>query len=310
MQREHRECGDCYRTASPTSCSGRSSVRLQPRHRASAPTRRGHAMSKPSRRGPPARQPRWPVAITRRSSTRPTILRATGASLTVRRPRGEVDTLEMVEPRTFRAGGLTYRFAPNVNGAAPSFAVDIGRARGMAFNRVPGPWLPGATARQREIPNGAKSQTATRGGRAKRRKLNDLFAFGRSAFCRRSGFRAVWDFAPSGISRRLAVAPFIGLAGPSKRQQRVRPRCAVRRNQARDARTITSNTATAANVGRSVAPTSKSSAAITLVSHDAPSNPTATPTTASQSARPPPTRPAPALEPRVRCGCRSPACSA
>ena len=66
-------------------------------------------------------------------------LKAAGGRLTVRRPRGEVDTLTVVDARTFRAGGLTYRFAPNVNGAAPSFAVDIGRARGMAFNRVSGP---------------------------------------------------------------------------------------------------------------------------------------------------------------------------
>ena len=61
---------------------------------------------------------------------------ANGTTLTVRRPRGEVDTLQFVAPRTFRGGTLTYRFAPNANGSAPSFAVDIGRARGMAFNRV------------------------------------------------------------------------------------------------------------------------------------------------------------------------------
>ena len=61
---------------------------------------------------------------------------ATGDRLTVKRPRGEVDTLQFVGPRTFRAGGLTYRFDPAVNGAAPSFAVDIGRARGMKFDRV------------------------------------------------------------------------------------------------------------------------------------------------------------------------------
>jgi len=62
---------------------------------------------------------------------------ATGGTLTVRRPRGEVDTLQLVAPRTFRAGALTYRFSPNVAGKAPSFAVDIGRARGMEFDRVP-----------------------------------------------------------------------------------------------------------------------------------------------------------------------------
>jgi CubicO group peptidase (beta-lactamase class C family) len=64
---------------------------------------------------------------------------ANGMTLTVRRPRGEVDTLEVVDAatRTFRGGGLTYRFAPNDGGVAPRFAVDIGRARGMEFRRVP-----------------------------------------------------------------------------------------------------------------------------------------------------------------------------
>ena len=61
----------------------------------------------------------------------------TGATLTVKRPRGEVDTLQVVGPQTFRAGGLTYRFTPNAARKAPSFAVDIGRARGMEFDRVP-----------------------------------------------------------------------------------------------------------------------------------------------------------------------------
>ena len=50
-------------------------------------------------------------------------LSATGATLTVKRPRGEVDTLQVVGPQTFRAGGLTYRFAANVAGKAPGFAV-------------------------------------------------------------------------------------------------------------------------------------------------------------------------------------------
>jgi len=63
---------------------------------------------------------------------------ANGTTLTARRPRGEVDTLTVTDPqaRTFRGGGLTYRFAPNANGMAPSFAVDIGRARGMGFTRI------------------------------------------------------------------------------------------------------------------------------------------------------------------------------
>ena len=60
-----------------------------------------------------------------------------GTMLTAKRPRGEVDTLQVVGPQTYRAGGLTYRFAPTVAGKAPSFAVDIGRARGMQFDRVP-----------------------------------------------------------------------------------------------------------------------------------------------------------------------------
>lgn len=59
-------------------------------------------------------------------------------TITVRRPRGEIDTLNVVNTATgtFRANGLTYRFAPNAGSTSPSFAVDIGRARGMAFNRV------------------------------------------------------------------------------------------------------------------------------------------------------------------------------
>ena len=73
-----------------------------------------------------------------------------GPSLTVRRPRGEVDTLAIQELKTanaapappgvltFRGGGLTYHFTPNAGGVSPSFTVDIGRARGMAFKRVAG----------------------------------------------------------------------------------------------------------------------------------------------------------------------------
>jgi CubicO group peptidase (beta-lactamase class C family) len=64
---------------------------------------------------------------------------ASGQTLTVKRPRGEVDTLAVTEPRTFRAGPLTYHFAPSAGGKAPGFTVDIGRARGMEFKRVTGP---------------------------------------------------------------------------------------------------------------------------------------------------------------------------
>jgi CubicO group peptidase (beta-lactamase class C family) len=58
-----------------------------------------------------------------------------GGALVVKRPRGEVETLQMVDARTFRGGGLTYRFAPNARGAAPSFTVDVARVRGLAFVR-------------------------------------------------------------------------------------------------------------------------------------------------------------------------------
>ena len=61
---------------------------------------------------------------------------ANGPALTVRRPRGEVDTLMFAGEQTFRANGLTYRFMPNAGGKAAGFAVDIGRARGMGFKRV------------------------------------------------------------------------------------------------------------------------------------------------------------------------------
>ena len=56
-----------------------------------------------------------------------------GQTVTVHRPRGEVDTLRAAGARTFRAGGMTYHFEPNVSGAAPSFALDLGRVRGVAF---------------------------------------------------------------------------------------------------------------------------------------------------------------------------------
>jgi CubicO group peptidase (beta-lactamase class C family) len=59
-----------------------------------------------------------------------------GQALTVRRPRGDVDTLQVVDPRTFRANGITYRFEPGAKGA-PGFSLDIGRARGLEFKRVP-----------------------------------------------------------------------------------------------------------------------------------------------------------------------------
>jgi len=61
---------------------------------------------------------------------------ANGDRLMAHRPRGEVDTLRAVAPRTFRGGALTYRFAPNAQGVTSGFEVDIGRARGIEFRRV------------------------------------------------------------------------------------------------------------------------------------------------------------------------------
>jgi hypothetical protein len=61
-----------------------------------------------------------------------------GQTVTVHRPRGEVDTLRVAGARTFRAGGMTYHFKPNVNGSAPGFALDLGRVRGVEFVRREG----------------------------------------------------------------------------------------------------------------------------------------------------------------------------
>jgi CubicO group peptidase (beta-lactamase class C family) len=63
---------------------------------------------------------------------------ASGTTLTVKRPRGEIDTLTVSAPNTFTSGALTYRFTPNANGPVQTFGVDVGRARGMEFNRVTG----------------------------------------------------------------------------------------------------------------------------------------------------------------------------
>ena len=62
---------------------------------------------------------------------------ANGTVLTVKRPRGEVDTLSVSGPRTFSAAMVTYRFAPDSAGTVPSFTVAIGRARGLEVDRVP-----------------------------------------------------------------------------------------------------------------------------------------------------------------------------
>ena len=61
-----------------------------------------------------------------------------GQTITVHRPRGQVDTLRVAGARTFRSGGTTYHFAPNANGSSPGFALDLGRVRGVAFVRRDG----------------------------------------------------------------------------------------------------------------------------------------------------------------------------
>ena len=62
-------------------------------------------------------------------------LSVNGQTLLARRPRGEVDTLRVVGERTYRGDGMTYRFAPNANGRATGFALDLGRVRGVEFLR-------------------------------------------------------------------------------------------------------------------------------------------------------------------------------
>lgn len=57
-------------------------------------------------------------------------------TLVVRRPRGDIQRLQMVDPRTFRSGGVTYRFAPNAGGVIPSFTIDVARVRGLSFVRA------------------------------------------------------------------------------------------------------------------------------------------------------------------------------
>jgi CubicO group peptidase (beta-lactamase class C family) len=55
-----------------------------------------------------------------------------GQSLVLRRARGPADTLRAVDPQTLRGPGLTLRFLDQ-----SSFSLDVGRARGMVFTRVP-----------------------------------------------------------------------------------------------------------------------------------------------------------------------------
>jgi len=69
-------------------------------------------------------------------------VRVNGQTVTVLRPRGEADTLRVVDNRTFRAGGMTYRFVAAPSGRAHAFTIDVGRARGLEFVR-------------RELPDGS-----------------------------------------------------------------------------------------------------------------------------------------------------------
>jgi hypothetical protein len=73
------------------------------------------------------------------------------------------------------------------------------------------------------MPNGAKSQTAPNGGAV------PLFVavrdFALSGIPRCLGFRAVWDLAPFGISRRSAPAPFQQFAVCSTRVSSGRTLC-------------------------------------------------------------------------------------
>ena len=62
-----------------------------------------------------------------------------GGVLVVKRPRGEIERLQMVDARTFRGGEMTYRFARSTGGVVPSFTVDIARVRGLAFVRATRP---------------------------------------------------------------------------------------------------------------------------------------------------------------------------
>jgi len=54
--------------------------------------------------------------------------------------------------------------------------------------------------KRRQMPDGAKSQTAPNGGAVP--LFVALRDFALSGISRPSGFRAVWDLAPFGISRR------------------------------------------------------------------------------------------------------------
>jgi len=62
-------------------------------------------------------------------------LSVSGQTILARRPRGEVDTLRVAGERTYRGGGMTYRFAPSADGRAAGFALDLGRVRGVEFVR-------------------------------------------------------------------------------------------------------------------------------------------------------------------------------
>jgi len=57
-------------------------------------------------------------------------------ALIVRRPRGEIDTLQAIEADLFRTRAYSLRFVRQA-GHPSSFTLDNGRARGIEFERMP-----------------------------------------------------------------------------------------------------------------------------------------------------------------------------
>jgi len=64
------------------------------------------------------------------------VLRVSGQALVLERPRARPDTLRAVDARTFRVAGNTLRFTLPAKGSAPSFLLDVGRSRGVEFQRT------------------------------------------------------------------------------------------------------------------------------------------------------------------------------
>jgi len=63
-------------------------------------------------------------------------LKTVDGALVLRRGRAAPDTLRAIDHQTFRAGGITLHFAVPTAGAAPTFTIDNGRARGIEFARM------------------------------------------------------------------------------------------------------------------------------------------------------------------------------